>query len=151
MKWILYMMLFTTPAANVTNKDDATCLKMSTVDKINQISVCRPLFEAKRVWSLQTTSQVEFALYDSCVRAQDLLVANSNVASTMTLRTWCICEAENGKCPTNAQLHEIATSIRECEKNDSAECQVNTSKKIQNFTAEKGQNSSSIRLYPPAQ
>ena len=144
------MMLFSTPAANVTNKDDVACLKMGEVSQIGQISTCRPQFESRRVWSLQTTSQIEFALFDSCVRAQDMLVANSNVASTMTLRTWCICEAENGKCPTNIQLKQAVEKIRACEKNDSAECQADTSKQMRDFVEQKGQNSSSIRLYPPA-
>jgi hypothetical protein len=149
MKWILYIMLFSTPAANVTNKADMSCLKMKDVRQIKSIGECRPKFESKRVWSLQGTSQVEFGLYESCIRLQDELVASSNVASTMTLRTWCFCEADNGKCPTKQQLGEALQRIRACEENDTPDCQADNSKQIQDFVKQKGQNSSSIRLYPP--
>jgi len=151
-KWILYIMLFSTPAANVTNHDDITCLKKQDPKDIKEILNCRPKFETKHVWSLQGTSQIEFALFESCVRMQDLLFANTNVASTMTLRAWCFCEAANGqKCPTDAKLREAANAIRDCEKEQTPTCRQNNSNQIQNFVGQGEQNSSSIRLYPPEQ
>ena len=112
MKWILYIMLFTTPAANVTNKDDKACLALSDVSKIEEISKCRPNFEGRHVWSLQSTSQLSFARFETCLRAQDELVASSNVAATMTMRTWCFCEAENDRCPTAAELGKRVAAVR---------------------------------------
>ncbi|MEA2886079.1 MAG: hypothetical protein QOD11_439 [Bradyrhizobium sp.] len=151
MKWILYLMLFSTPAANVTEKVDKMCLKHDKVTEIKQILQCRPKFESRRVWSLQTTSQMEFAQFDSCLRTQDELMASSNVASTMTLRTWCFCEDPNNKCPSDADLSETVTTLRNCESRGESSCRAEASNKIQSLTQQpqKGQNASSIRLYPP--
>jgi hypothetical protein len=147
MKWILYMMLFSTPAVTVTNKDDKACLKRQDVTDIVKILDCRQKFEGRNVWSLQGSSQMEFALFESCVRTQDTLIANSNVASTMTLRTWCFCESDNEKCPTGGQLKQQLQKVRDCETQGSSGCQAEVSKSLQG--APGGQNSSSIRLYPP--
>jgi hypothetical protein len=150
MKWILYIMLFSTPAANVTNKADQACFMHDKVTEIKQILECRPKFESKRVWSLQTTSQMNFTLFDSCLRTQDELMASSNVASTMTLRTWCFCEDVNNKCPTDAQLATTVTTLRDCESKGESSCRADVSKKIESFAKQpQGQNASSVRLYPP--
>ncbi len=157
MKWILYLMLFSAPAANVTNKADKACLLHDKITEIKQILECRPQYESKRVWSLQTTSQLEFTLFDSCLRTQDELIASSNVASTMTLRTWCFCEDANNKCPTGAQLKQTVTTLRNCESKGEANCRAVASETIQGFIENKqqgenkpqGQDASSIRLYPP--
>jgi hypothetical protein len=150
MKWILYIMLFSTPAANVTNKADQACFKHDKTTEIKQILACRPTFESKRVWSLQTTSQIEFSLFDSCLRTQDELMASSNVASTMTLRTWCFCEDVNNKCPADAQLVETVATLRDCESKGGSKCRAEASKAIERFAQQPaGQNASSIRLYPP--
>ncbi|MGY3617741.1 hypothetical protein [Bradyrhizobium sp. USDA 10063] len=176
MKWILYVMLFSTPAANVTHKDDKECLKNKEVWQIEQILKCRPAFEAKRIWSLQATSQFEYKEFESCVRTQDQLMADTNVASTMTVRTWCFCEAENLGCPTDQLALRLAATYRLCEKDKIRDCRTRadaTIKKYNEEEAEKifrplgrppsppddstplppppptGRNSSSIRLYPP--
>lgn len=153
MKWILYVMLFTAPAANITNKKDVDCLKIHEVTQIDQIGDCRKRFEAKQVWSLQAASQTEFQLFDSCVRMQDLLTASSNVASTMTLRAWCFCESTDWQCPSQPQLIELAKTIRACEKakKEPASChgpQANIALEAVKKSGG-GQNASSIRLFPP--
>jgi hypothetical protein len=151
MKWILYIMLFSTPAANVTNGADKTCFKYDKTTEIKQILACRPKFETKRVWSLQTTSQTEFALFDSCLGTQDELMASSNVASTMTIRTWCFCEDVNNKCPTKADLVDTVAALRDCESKGGSNCRAEASRKVESFIARQtpGLNASSIRLYPP--
>jgi hypothetical protein len=151
MKWILDIMLFSTPAANVTNKADQACFKYDKLTEIKQILACRPKFESRRVWSLQTTSQMDFAIFDSCLLTQDELMASSNVASTMTLRTWCFCEDVAKKCPTGAQLLATVATLRDCESKGESSCRADASKKIENFIQQSqgGQNASSVRLYPP--
>jgi hypothetical protein len=156
MKWILYLMLFTTPAANVTEKAEQTCLSHKTVRELTSIFACRPEFEGKRIWSLQSTSQLDFSNLESCVKTQDQLIANSNVASTMTLRTWCFCDSDAAKCPTVALAEEAIGAIRNCEiKPDDTACQDNR-KKFNNFVGPDpttgfggGRNSTSVQLYPP--
>ncbi len=164
MKWILYIMLFTAPAVNIKGADQ-TCLAHRDVSEINDILKCRPIFEGKHIWSLQSTSQLEFSTFESCVRTQDKLIANSNVASTMTLRTWCFCEVmkdEKDKCPTEPLAAAIAAAYRECEKRDTVDCQPKVSEAIKEFNERARpagpslappppttSNSSSIRLYPP--
>ncbi|MGO9360096.1 MAG: hypothetical protein ACLP1D_20915 [Xanthobacteraceae bacterium] len=156
MKWILYIMLFSTPAATVTNKDDIDCLKMKSVADIAKIGQCRSKFEQKHVWSLQTSSHLEFSLFESCVRTQDKLIAESNVASTMTLRTWCLCEADkDGKCPPSDHLRDAAAQIRNCEAKEATaakeapSCQDDNASHMKSLIVPGGPNSSSIRLYPP--
>ncbi|MBB4395093.1 hypothetical protein [Bradyrhizobium sp. ERR14] len=154
MKWILYVMLFTTPAANVTNKADRDCLAYEDVGQILKIIDCRPRFEGRHVWSLQSSSQLEFSSLETCVKTQDVLIANSNVASTMTLRTWCFCDSDNKQCPTRAENKKLADAIRLCEVNpDGDSCKKAPKTRFDlvppNAAAPEGQNSSSIRLYPP--
>jgi len=110
---------------------------------------CRPKFEKSRLWSLQGTSQVEFSLFESCLRMQDQLVANSNVASTMTLRTWYFRESEDSKCPDEKELSAVATDVRACEKNATENCRTKNSKRILGLPERPGQNSTGLRLYPP--
>lgn len=150
MKWILYLMLFSSPAQNVTDSDDQKCLALNDISRIERIEECRPHYEGSRVWSLQGTSQTEFVLFESCLRMYDQLLASSNVASTMAVRSWCICESEGvGKCPTQADLIKAATEIRRCEREDTPSCQSSNTKSIQSFVAKSGLNSSTFRLYPP--
>ncbi|MBS0270997.1 MAG: hypothetical protein JSS54_18745, partial [Proteobacteria bacterium] len=99
MKWTLYLMLFTAPAANVTDPAEQQCLSYQTVRNIDDIFKCRPDFESKRIWSLQSTSQFDVSTLEACVERQDQLIASSNIASTMTLRSWCFCDAEKDECP----------------------------------------------------
>jgi hypothetical protein len=149
MKWILYLMLFTTPAANVTKKAEIDCLAQETVSQIEDISQCRPNFEGKRVWSLQTTSQLEFSTLESCVRHQDQLIVDSNVASTMTLRTWCFCDSDKGECPTDKDAAHAAAKVRICEIDPKGKPCRDALNEPKSFIGNAGQNASSIRLYPP--
>jgi hypothetical protein len=155
MKWILYVMLFTTSAANVKNGTEQACLRMDDVTQIANIIDCRPKFEGKRIWSLQSSSQLEFSSLDSCVRTQDELIANSNVASTMTLRTWCFCDSEDKQCPTHDEAKKLAAGIRLCETDSSGEACKKAPKTRSDLRPPgaaapvEGRNSSSIRLYPP--
>lgn len=151
MKWILYLMLFSTPAANVTDAGEKTCLKLNTTTEIGEILKCREKFESKRIWSLQTTSQMEFALFDTCLLTQDHLIASSNVASTMTLRSWCFCEDVGNKCPTEKDLIDVVNRLRQCESQGAQNCRSEVSNTMKNFLAngKPGQSASSIRLYPP--
>jgi hypothetical protein len=150
MKWILYIMLFSTPAANVTNKADKICLQRKEVKEISEIIDCRQKFEGRHVWSLQTTSQMEFSAFEGCFGTLDQLMADSNVASTMTSRSYCICDDEKGKCPTERQLAKSLADLRTCESAGKSDCRANTSKTVQGFIGtQQEQRSSAIRLYPP--
>jgi hypothetical protein len=162
-------MLFSTPAANVTGKADKACLMHKDISEIKQILECRPKFEKGRVWSLQSTSQFEFSAFESCVRNQDQLMTDTNVASTMTLRTWCFCDAENDTCPPDALNGIIAAVYRTCEAQATPlkECKAAVDQATKDFNEKansppdpnarpllrrpdaSGRNSSSIRLYPP--
>jgi hypothetical protein len=153
MKWILYLMLFTTPAANVTSKTEQTCLSHDDVSQLASIFDCRPKYEGKHIWGLQSTSQLEFSNLQSCVKTQDHLIANSNVASTMTLRTWCFCDSDKGECPTDKRAAESVDAIRSCEKNPKDSKCDDVQKTVKTFGVDPatggGQNSTSIRMYPP--
>jgi hypothetical protein len=150
MKWILYLMLFSTPAANVTDAKEKACLELKTTTKIEKILQCREKFESKRIWSLQTTSQMEFAQFETCLLTQDQLFASSNVASTMTMRSWCFCEDVGNKCPKESDLIDVVNRLRRCESQGEQNCRAEASTKIKTLLSEKtGQNASSIRLYPP--
>lgn len=146
MKWILYIMLFSSPAANVSG-DDKTCLEKHEMKEIRNILLCRPNYEKKKLWSLQSNSQTGFSQFESCVRMQDKLIVSSNVASTMAMRSWCICETEGeGKCPTDADAYNRAFEIRSCEIEGKADCDV--SAKIAKDAEAQGQSSNSLQLYP---
>src|SRR5579863_8642842 len=116
MKFILYLMLFSTPAATITDKADKICLQRQTMKEINEIVTCRPKFEAHHVWSLQTASQMEFSQFQSCFGTLDQLMVDSNVASTMTLRAWCLCDDPDKKCPSETKMEALLGDLRVCEK-----------------------------------
>jgi hypothetical protein len=146
-KWVLYMMLFSTPAANVTGTDQ-TCLGYKDVTDVKQIIDCRPKFERNRIWSLQTASQMEFNRLESCFGALDKLMVNSNVAATMTLRAWCICDGSEKKCPTDIRLKEVLGKFRDCESAGDAQCHAKLSTEAESLVEQPGQASSIIQLYP---
>jgi hypothetical protein len=80
MKWILFVMLFVTPAQNLTKQE------------VNS----HPLFESHRIWTLQSTSTMEFSSGDACVAMEQELrssIIGVHVA-TMTMRTWCACDGK---------------------------------------------------------
>ena len=150
MKWILYIMLFSTPAANITNKADLQCLDKKNKD-ISVITDCRRNFESRHVWSLQTTSQMEFSDVQGCVITRNTMKIDTNVASTMTIRTWCICDDPNGKCPTDQQLAQAFETHRKCESTGATSCLVETKKTFEGYLTSPTQhnNFSIIRLDPP--
>ena len=113
--WILYIMLFTTPAQTISDEADKRCLAKSKVSQIEVILKCRRVFETRHVWSLQTTSQINLLSAESCIRRQDELITSSNVASTMTMRTWCFCESSDRACPNAEAFKETLKDVRACE------------------------------------
>jgi hypothetical protein len=85
MKFILFLMLFVTPATN-PSKDE---LKQGYKD------------ESKHIWTLQSTSTMEFASRDACRAVGASMVDNVAKVATVTVRGWCICESTdpNKTCP----------------------------------------------------
>jgi hypothetical protein len=157
MKWILYVMLFTTPASNVTNKTEQACLRHDKITEMFDIFACRPNYEGKHIWSLQSTSQLDFSNIEGCVKAQDELIVNSNVASTMTLRTWCFCDSDTQQCPKDNEIDQLVGNVRECEMDPDGKLCKEARPKLhtlakpnldRNFVGS-GQNATSIQLYPP--
>jgi hypothetical protein len=157
MKWILYMMLFITPASNVTNKAEQACLRHDKITEMYDIFACRPNYEGKHIWTLQSTSQLDFSNIESCVKAQDRLIVDSNVASTMTLRSWCVCDSNNQQCPKDDDVGQLIVDVRECEINPDGEPCKKVRPKLHTLARPSldpafvggGQNSTSIQLYPP--
>jgi hypothetical protein len=135
-KWILFLMFFSTPAANVTG-DDATCVKRQDVGEIQQIVDCRPKFEAKHVWSLQTTSQMEFSDFVGCFGRVDQFIVDTNVASTMTMRAWCMCDDHPGnKCPQDSdpKISQFIDDLRKCETGgNKPSCRAWVSKEVSDY------------------
>jgi hypothetical protein len=153
MKWILYLMIFVTPAANVTSRTEKVCLSHDSISQLDSIFECRPKYEGKHLWALQSTSQLEFSNLQSCVKTQDQLIANSNVASTLTMRSWCFCDSDRDECPTEQRAEETVDRIRSCEKNPKdPKCdEVQKSAKVFGPDPARGggQSSTSIQMYPP--
>jgi hypothetical protein len=77
MKFILYLMLFTTQPAE------------------------GPKVESKRVWALQSTSTLEFATQQACYAAGNAVTTSLAGVDTLTVRGWCFCESTDAskKCP----------------------------------------------------
>jgi hypothetical protein len=135
-KWILFLMFFSTPAAKVTG-DDATCVTYQDVSEIQQILDCRKKFEAKHVWSLQTTSQMEFSDFVGCFGRVDEFVVDTNVASTMTMRAWCMCDDHSGnKCPQDSdpKIGQFIDDLRKCETGgNKPSCRAWVSKEVSDY------------------
>jgi hypothetical protein len=131
MKWILFVMLFVTPAKNLTS-----------AEKSDHDST-RKLFESHRIWTLQSSSTVELSSQDACVRMADTIrqsIVDAQVA-TMTLRTWCVCDSPTLTCPSKAaasvQIETARQKTKETEQQRGpAAAQPNT-----NFTI--------LRMFPP--
>lgn len=134
MKWILFLMFFATPAETVTG-NDAVCLKRKTITEINQIVDCRAKFEAKRVWSLQTTTQMEFSNFVPCMGRLDQLLVDTNVAATMTTRAWCMCDDKDDKCPQDGEkMGGFIDDLRMCEvAGNKPDCRAWVAKQVTNY------------------
>jgi hypothetical protein len=84
MKFILFLLLFTAPPAE------------------------GPKAEAKRAWSLQSSSALEFASPQGCNAAGRAITQSLVSVNTVTMRAWCFCESIDParKCPeTKDQSH----------------------------------------------
>ena len=66
-KYILLLMYFVTPAAP------------------------GPKDEAKKVWTLQSTSQTEFEKSTDCFSIGQQVIAAVQPVATLTVRAWCLC------------------------------------------------------------
>jgi hypothetical protein len=93
---------------------------------------------------------MEFSEFEGCFGTLDQLMADSNVASTMTSRSYCICDDEKGRCPSESQLARSLADLRACESARKSDCRVNTTKSVHGLIEKQQQQpSSAIRLYPP--
>jgi hypothetical protein len=82
MKWILFIMLFTTAPAEAPKKP--------------------PKVPVEKVWALQSTSTLDFVTEDACMHAGARITESIAIASTLNLRGWCFCESipgEGKECP----------------------------------------------------
>jgi hypothetical protein len=63
-----------------------------------------PKVESKRVWTLQSTSQIEMDNSDACHRIGNDMINYIKPVATMTVRAYCICPNGNGKtCPKDTE------------------------------------------------
>jgi hypothetical protein len=92
MKWILFVMMFTTAPAPVPKTP--------------------PKKPVEKVWALQSTSTAEFETEDACVRAGARITSSIEIAATLNLRGWCFCESldpKTSKCPDEPATPAIAS------------------------------------------
>ncbi len=61
MKWILFVMLFVTPAKNLTPTEKS------------DHDPTRKVFESHRIWTLQNTSTTEFSSPEACAMMADTI------------------------------------------------------------------------------
>jgi hypothetical protein len=83
MKFILYIMLFTTTPTSSTK------------------------IESKDVWTLQSTSQIEFHDQKVCWDIGRQLVEAVKPVTNMTMRAWCLCDPEGKTCPPEIQPQKV--------------------------------------------
>jgi hypothetical protein len=68
--------------------------------------------ESKKVWTLQSTSQMEFHSSEACHRIGKQLIAYVQPVATMTVRAYCLCEAGTGTvCPTDTE-HLVGPDVK---------------------------------------
>jgi hypothetical protein len=61
-----------------------------------------PKMESKRVWMLQSTSQMEFDT--ACHRIGKDMMAYIKPVATLTVRAYCLCQNGDGKvCPSDTE------------------------------------------------
>jgi hypothetical protein len=64
-----------------------------------------PTDHTAKVWSLQSTSSMEFASKDACFAVGKSITDSLAETATLTVRGWCFCEATGAdKCPTSAEM-----------------------------------------------
>jgi hypothetical protein len=60
--------------------------------------------ETKRVWTLQSTVQMELENSDACHRIGNRMIEYAEPVATLTVRAYCICQNGDGKtCPTDTE------------------------------------------------
>jgi hypothetical protein len=128
MKWILYLMLFVTPADNLSDAEKKS----------------RDVFESNRIWTLQSTSTMVFSTFDACYFAQKELVDAVIKVDTLTIRTWCDCDSDSDKkaCPNKAWIDQRIRDLKDQAKQEA---------KTEKIAPPVEQNKRYMiqRLYPP--
>jgi hypothetical protein len=83
MKWVLFVMLFTTPAY-----DQKPGAKKD---------------ETKHLWTLQSSSTMEFDTHTGCMTAGARINTSIKPVGNLTFRGLCLCESTdpNNTCPEN--------------------------------------------------
>jgi hypothetical protein len=58
-------------------------------------------FEARSVWTLQSTARLDFSSPEACKKIGTRMIDEVEPVTTLTLRAYCICENGDGKnkCP----------------------------------------------------
>jgi hypothetical protein len=92
MKWILFVMMFTTPPAPVPKTP--------------------PKIPVEKVWALQSTSTLNFDTEDGCNKAGDRITKSIAIASTLNLRGWCFCESLPGQPPCPPEHAELLSDVK---------------------------------------
>jgi hypothetical protein len=63
-----------------------------------------PKMESKRVWTLQSTSQMEMENSDACHRIGRDMMAYIKPVANLTVRAYCLCQNGDGKiCPSDTE------------------------------------------------
>lgn len=139
MKWILFIMLFVTPPKNVT-KEEIKDPKFPT------------LFEKHRLWTLQSSSSMEFSTLEGCFNMEaELLDSMSSVhVATMTSRVWCACDSSDNKCPNSKDIQEKISQLSEQRSADKKKSATREGRDL--IARQKPSSSFSIqRIYPPSE
>ena len=132
MKWILFLMLFVTPAKNLTPGEKT------------DHDPTRKQFESHRIWTLQSASTIEFSSPEACAKMADTIrqsVVDAQVA-TLTLRTWCICDSPTLTCPPKAAVSEQLKPLTRPQLKESEQ-------RIQGEAAQAKSNFTILRMFPP--
>jgi hypothetical protein len=114
-KYILYLMLFVTPAATLTSAEKKANGGLGLKD------------ENKHVWTLQTVTQTEFPSHDACMLAGYELVQSVGIVMNLTARGWCICaytgkaDDDNGTPSNCPPPTNISNAKEDAEKNKAKE------------------------------
>jgi hypothetical protein len=137
MKWILFIMLFVTPPKNVT-KEEITDKKFPT------------LFEKHRLWTLQSTSTMEFSSLEGCFNMEaELLESMSSVhVATLTSRVWCACDSPDKSCPNADQIRETIQDLTDRRNKEKSKAATPAGRSA-NLKEAPSRPFSVQRLYPP--
>jgi hypothetical protein len=137
MKWILFIMLFVTPPKNVT-KEEITDKNFPN------------LFEKHRLWTLQSTSTMEFSSLEGCFNMEaELLESMSSVhVATLTSRVWCACDSPDKSCPNADKIREQIEDLTK-KRNQEKSISATPGGRSANLKETPSRQFSVHRLYPP--